>query len=571
MARILQLSVRNFRKLKKFDCTFDDAKIVCLIGRGDSGKSSILDAISYVLYPSWNLQVSDYDFTDLDISNSIKIQSVIIDFPQDFLRDDKYGMYLSGYDFGNSKVVDFTEAVKGAVLVVELTVNESLEPKWEIVNFTSKQRTSFLVKDRARLNTCIVSDYINRHFSWGVGSPLSALSRVEGEEVSSDVLLRMVRKVRSESSEESFGDFKEVMGKISTQAANLGFAIEGLSPAFDGKSLSIKEGSVVLHDSRKLPIRLLGKGSRRLLSVAVQMAASNNSGITLIDEVEQGLEPDRVRSFVASLKRRSFGQVIFTTHSDNAVVELDVSDIILVREGSSALRLPKEAQGLVRKSPAVLFGRKVILCEGVTEVGFCMGIDRMIIERGGRSFACSGVVLVDGGGSKFYDYARILKVIGADFLLFCDSDERQANEKKEQLRREGVSVVDWEVGDSFEQAIFRDLPNNSISNLIKLAYSLTPEHENEEERKKAFVQSIAAKVGIDENAIFNGTEFSVLQRSGLAEVAKKNGKWFKSTRGGLSVASIISRAIREDVASLKDTRVLENLVSISRWAGADVF
>lgn len=73
MARILQLSVRNFRKLKKFDCTFDDAKIVCLIGRGDSGKSSILDAISYVLYPSWNLQVSDYDFTDLDISNSIKI------------------------------------------------------------------------------------------------------------------------------------------------------------------------------------------------------------------------------------------------------------------------------------------------------------------------------------------------------------------------------------------------------------------------------------------------------------------------------------------------------------------
>ena len=569
MAHILQLSVRNFRKLKKFDCTFDDAKIVCLIGRGDSGKSSILDAISYVLYPAWNLQVSDYDFTDLDVSNSLSIQAVIIDFPQDFMRDDKYGMYLSGYDFENSKVVDFTEAGKGAVLVVELTVDESLEPKWEIVNHTSKQRTTFLAKDRARLNTCIVSDYINRHFSWGAGSPLSALSRVEGEEVSSDVLLRMVRKVRSASSEESFGDFREVMGKISTQAANLGFAVEGLSPAFDGKSLSIREGAVVLHDSRKLPIRLLGKGSRRLL--AVQMAASNNSGITLIDEIEQGLEPDRVRSFIASLKRRSTGQVIFTTHLDNAVVELDVSDIILVREGSPALRLPKEAQGLVRKAPAVLFGRKVILCEGVTEVGFCMGLDRMIMARGGRSFACSGVVLVDGGGSKFYDYARILKVIGADFLLFCDSDERQANEKKEQLKREGVPVVDWKVGDSFEQAIFRDLPNNSISNLIKLAYSLAPEHENEEERKKAFVQSIAAKVGIDENAIFNGTEFSEQQRSGLAEVAKKNGKWFKSTRGGLSVASIVSMAIREDAASLKNTRVLENVVSISRWAGADVF
>ena len=45
MAHILQLSIKNFRGLQDFRCTFGDSKTVCLIGRGDSGKTTILDAI----------------------------------------------------------------------------------------------------------------------------------------------------------------------------------------------------------------------------------------------------------------------------------------------------------------------------------------------------------------------------------------------------------------------------------------------------------------------------------------------------------------------------------------------
>ena len=47
MAVLHKLSLRNFRGLKEFDQVFDTG-LTCIIGRGDSGKSTILDAINYV-------------------------------------------------------------------------------------------------------------------------------------------------------------------------------------------------------------------------------------------------------------------------------------------------------------------------------------------------------------------------------------------------------------------------------------------------------------------------------------------------------------------------------------------
>ena len=59
MTRIHELKIKNFRGIRDFSNTFGAANFICLIGRGDSGKSTILDAISYVLSSSWNLTFFD--------------------------------------------------------------------------------------------------------------------------------------------------------------------------------------------------------------------------------------------------------------------------------------------------------------------------------------------------------------------------------------------------------------------------------------------------------------------------------------------------------------------------------
>ena len=51
--RIRHISIKNFRGIKELDWKVT-GDFVCLIGPGDSTKSTILDAIECALYPRWN-------------------------------------------------------------------------------------------------------------------------------------------------------------------------------------------------------------------------------------------------------------------------------------------------------------------------------------------------------------------------------------------------------------------------------------------------------------------------------------------------------------------------------------
>jgi predicted ATP-dependent endonuclease of OLD family len=54
MAKLERLIIKHFRGIENFEQRFKGG-ITCIIGRGDSGKSTILDAISYVFSQSWGV------------------------------------------------------------------------------------------------------------------------------------------------------------------------------------------------------------------------------------------------------------------------------------------------------------------------------------------------------------------------------------------------------------------------------------------------------------------------------------------------------------------------------------
>ena len=364
MSKIAAIQIKNFRRFKKFYAVFGMRNTICLIGRGDSGKTTLLDAISFCLAPSWNIPISDYDFYNCNVKEPIEISVVITGIPDEFKLMDKYGLYCSGWDVDNQKIIDATEDGSLTALMIVLTVDESLEPRWEVVNHTSGERTTISAKDRARLNVYMVSDFVNNHFAWASGSPLNSLSHAAGESLDTASLVGVMRRIRESSKEINFGDFSELLGTIERQATTLGLSSGKLSPAFDMKRLAVKEGSVCLHNNQDLPLRLMGKGSRRLMSIAIQSAVSSGNGITLIDEIEQGLEPDRICHLVNTLNRNTEGQTFFTTHSSEALAEMNSDDVFWIKDVSTPVVLTADAQGLVRNSPWAFFGRKVILCEG---------------------------------------------------------------------------------------------------------------------------------------------------------------------------------------------------------------
>ena len=93
MAKIHTLKIKNYRGIQKLEQVFADTNFVCLIGRGDSGKTTILQAINIVLYPNWNYTFSDTDFYNGEIDNPIEIEVSLYDLPIELLTDSKFGLH----------------------------------------------------------------------------------------------------------------------------------------------------------------------------------------------------------------------------------------------------------------------------------------------------------------------------------------------------------------------------------------------------------------------------------------------------------------------------------------------
>ena len=74
MSKIHTLKILNYRGIEKFEQVFSNANFICLIGRGDSGKTTILNAISAVLSPNWNYNFYDTDFHKGNIEDTIEIE-----------------------------------------------------------------------------------------------------------------------------------------------------------------------------------------------------------------------------------------------------------------------------------------------------------------------------------------------------------------------------------------------------------------------------------------------------------------------------------------------------------------
>jgi predicted ATP-dependent endonuclease of OLD family len=59
--KLRRLEIENFRGIKTLTWNVGPG-VTCLIGAGDSTKSSVLEAIHIVLWPRWAVTIDDSDF-----------------------------------------------------------------------------------------------------------------------------------------------------------------------------------------------------------------------------------------------------------------------------------------------------------------------------------------------------------------------------------------------------------------------------------------------------------------------------------------------------------------------------
>lgn len=568
MAKLRYLKINHFRGIESFKQTFSDG-ITCIIGRGDSCKSTILDAIAYVFAQSWSLRLNDSDFYMCDASSPIIIEGVVSDIPDDLLA--KYSNHLRGIttdgrlidDMESDEAIDAQEA-----LTVRLTIGRDLEPLWEVVSYNGIEPSIIKATDRGKLNVYMVSDYIERHFSLNKGNPLYSLyKQLNGEPLSDNdnLVLDVIRDAKN-AFDTNIGDrFNGVIDKIKTVAEELGITLNEMKAMLDHRDIAISENKVSIHEDG-IPFRLKGKGSKRILSLAIQLALTQPSGIILIDEIEQGLEPDRVQHLVNRLSQYTDKQVIITTHSSNVIVEVPCTSLFILRKGASCLQhIEVELQGCIRKNPEAFFAKKTLVCEGATEVGFCRSLNQFQIHNAKISAACRGVRFVDGTGNGMVNYVLGFNALSYPTALLCDSDNADINKRKKEFNDIGIKVIDCEEEYSIEQQVFNDVPWNVVKELIQIAVKKIAEEDdgvtNEDAEKRIF-DSVNANLRNKIEQIENWCDNESIElRQALGITAKKK-EWYKRQTYGEFMGKCIFTHYSE---LLEGCRLKSMIDALSAW------
>jgi len=479
---VLRVEIANFRGIKTADWILG-GKCLCLVGPNDSTKTTLLDAIEYALSPSPYLNLSEVDFHDAKTTEPIEIRVTVGGIPPEspLWRDGKFGFLKRGWKLGCEMADEPEDEECEPVLTIQLRVDDSYEPEWTAFADRQPEGASMFPGDRARLGVVRLGTDVDRDLAWGRYSVLSKLTG--GHEEADVVIAEAQRLLRKAAKEGDVVKLNEAARKVEEAARRRGVRpASGYQPGLDPKLVTFRQGAFALHDG-DIPLRAAGLGTRRLAALAIQRAAVPDGAIVLIDEVEHGLEPHRIRRLLRNLRQGldpsmpdsvdpRLGQVIMTTHSAVPLLELEHSDIRIVRLGGDKTEImgpPKEAQGVLRTVPGAFLARKVLLCEGATEVGLCRRVaEHWKVGHEGVPIEHFGVEIADGGGSNARDSAIALAGLKYDVAYLGDSDKAKRSDI-EKMGAKDVKVVLWDDKLCTEERIARDLPDKGFGEVLMLA------------------------------------------------------------------------------------------------------
>lgn len=572
MTRIRLVEIDHFRGIGRLAWCPSEG-ISCLIGPGDVGKSTVLDAIDLCLGARRTAVFADTDFYRLDTTQPIQVSVTLGDLPDALASMEDYGPYLRSFDAELGVVVDEPELGSDTVFTLRLRVEDDLEPVWSLVSDRAEQQglsRNLAWKHRSLTAPVRIGVFADYHLGWQRGSVLNRL----GEERldASQALIAAARQARSAFGQQAAAGLETTLATVAATARGLGVPVGDTPKALlDALAVSIGAGSVVLHDSNAVPLRALGTGSTRLLVAGLQRHAGVGTGasILLSDEVEFGLEPHRLIRFLHALGTKEANpplQAILTTHSPVAVRELRAEQLAIMRhhQGQHFVSCPKsddKVQGLLRSAPEAFLASKVIVCEGATEVGFVRGLDLYRDAHGQGSIAAQGVAIIDGKGGKpgqLQESALALSGLGYPVLLLRDSDVPAPPEIEERLCAAGVPVVCWRGQRALEDEIFASVDSTSCLNLIHLAHDL---------HGQVVVAHLctAWNGAITLDAIWaegNGAAgLSQESRAKIASAARK-GEWFKRIdRMELAARDIIAPRLQ-----IADPAFTQRIDGLFQWA-----
>lgn len=473
--QVRRLLIENFRGIKHLDWTMPiHQKLITLVGPGDSGKSTTLVALNFLLGDRWNIPFSDTDFFEVDTSQNIRIAAILTGIPKPLLKESALGLWLRGLQEDGNITEDPEDGTEPA-LTIQLVVGDDLEPSWEVYKSGRSQRLTS--SQRREFSTFLVDERTDAQLRWSRTSALGRLSAKDGADRS--VLAEASRAAQTALQESENSSLLNISNKVQERVNRIGGGVfQDIKPGLDTSRSSLGAG-LALYDG-SLPLASYGLGSRRLASLAIQQMAAGDRSIAIMDEIESGLEPHRAVNLLRYLQNdQGYSQIFVTTHAPIIVEQADLESLSVAQNDKGQLRIKSLAgsrsrlRALRRSRPSSFLGRKILICEGKTEYGLvqaCLDYWDEAQNLLGEPVAVGhGFVLQDGaGGSEVALRCQEMMNLGFQVAGLLDHDDNSVQKAVDKARGAGVPILQWDQGNNTESQICSSLSWSMLEEFIKI-------------------------------------------------------------------------------------------------------
>jgi putative ATP-dependent endonuclease of the OLD family len=513
-----------------------------ILGGGDVGKTTILDAIALLFSPVNPTNLSDPDYHDRNVEAGFSIEA-ILSLPLASVMSAQikpsWPWEWTGETASVPSLEDDGKLVGEPVYRIRVRGTEDLELAYEILQ-PDGTTDNFPVALRRSIGLVRLSgdDRNDRDLRLVQGSALDRLlsdkglrSRMASELAKSDVKAELTTEAQTALKN------LDTAFKRESLPAGLDLAVTG----GQGASIASMIGLTADRHSIQLPLGSWGAGTRRLSALAIAEQNQGDAPITLVDEVERGLEPYRQRTLIEKLQTGS-SQVFLTTHSPAAISSAATSSIWYVDHTGQIGPLDATKIAKHRKTdPEAFLSRLAIIAEGVTELGFTTAI----LERGfGSVIEQHGVHVSDGGGHEAaLGILEALAAGGLQFGGFADDEGKHPTRWAKLHTKLGKLLFRWP-SLCIEENIIAVVPDEKLHALIadpvgeKTGIRLRTLADRLGIADKDFA-ALKAKAGTDFKARIVEAALGTVptgKESEKNEYKAHAGQWFKSNDGGRELA-----------------------------------
>lgn len=545
-SHIRRLKIDRFRGIESLTW-YPTPGVNIILGGGDIGKTTVLDGIGLLLYPTNTYSLTDADYWRRDYESEFIIEAVMSLPNAEAINQQPAMNWPWEWDGKNPELPadDGAEAANkphDPVYVVRVRGTSDLELVYEVVQpDDSIEIFSVGLRRAIGLVRLAGDDRNDRDLRLVQGSGLDRLLADKG------LRGRLGQELAAEDVNKHLKDeAKTVLSALDTSfgkralPTQLGLGITG-GP---GISLNALVGLTADKDGVTLPLATWGAGTRRLAALTIVDALQGERPITVIDELEKGLEPYRQRALMANLIVGG-AQVFITTHSAAALSAASEASLWYLDANRRLGRLPNDKIARQQKSdPDVFLARLAIVGEGATEVGFTS----VLLEKAIGDFIDQGIWVTNGDGHE--SALNLLEALTEGHLLFAGVVDNEGKSPERWRRIKDVLgdlLLQWPSG-CLEQHVIPLFDPAVLEKLID---------DPKDVRTGARLRSLARRLEIDTTdfkkikvaagdklvqLIIDAATGRLPEKHANADKVTKNdfkgdaNSWFKSVDGGRELA-----------------------------------